>query len=217
MMDTLTRIMDFYDRKYNGLSNNKNINNNSYSKSVVWAHNTHVGDARQTDMAAAKMINIGQLVREYASEQNVIIVGFGTYKGSVIAAKEWGEKMERINVPPAIEGSWDNLIHKQNNGRNSLLLFKGDNKQRNKTDELLAPGSENIIRTNDIKRKKKGQRAIGVVYNPEYEKYGNYVPTILTKRYDAFLYIDKTHALSPLHMPEVEDEKELPETFPTGL
>ncbi|MFL6413858.1 MAG: erythromycin esterase family protein [Nitrososphaeraceae archaeon] len=217
MMDTLSRLMEFYDGKYDDSSSNKNINNNnSYSKSIVWAHNTHVGDARQTDMASAKMINIGQLVREHASEQNVMIVGFGTYKGTVIAAKEWGENMERVNVPPAIEGSLDNLLHKQNKGRNSLLLFKGDNKQRNKTDELLAPGSENVIRTIDMEGK-KGQRAIGVVYNPEYEKYGNYVPTILTKRYDAFLYIDETHALSPLHMPETQDEKELPETFPTGL
>jgi erythromycin esterase len=64
--------------------------------------------------------------------------------------------------------------------------------------------------------KRRGQRAIGVVYNPKYERFGNYVPTLLTRRYDAFLYIDKTHALHPLHMPEVKDE-ELPETFPTGL
>ena len=93
MMDTLKRLMDFYDGKYDGIR----------SKSIVWAHNTHVGDARQTDMADAKMINIGQLVREHASEQNVMIVGFGTYKGTVIAAKEWGEKMEKMNVPPAVE------------------------------------------------------------------------------------------------------------------
>lgn len=64
----------------------------------------------------------------------------------------------------------------------------------------------------------RGQRAIGVVYNAAYEKYENYVPTILTKRYDAFVYIDETHALHPLYMPEVkEDKEELPETFPTGL
>src|SRR5919197_2089034 len=82
MMDTLKRLMDFYDGKYDGRSNNNNINNNSHSKSIVWAHNTHVGDARQTDMAAAKMINLGQHVREHASEQNLMIVGFGTHKGT---------------------------------------------------------------------------------------------------------------------------------------
>jgi erythromycin esterase len=207
MMDTLKRLMAFYDGKDNS------------SKSIVWAHNTHVGDAMQTDMADAKMINIGQLMREHAFEKNAILVGFGTYKGSVIAAKEWGEKMERMHVPPAIEGSWDSLIHERTNGSNSLFIFRGENNERNKAEELIH-GSEGI-RSNNIKRK-KGQRAIGVVYNPEYERYGNYVPTILAKRYDAFLYIDETHALHPLHMPEVKEEeqqqdKELPETFPTGL
>jgi erythromycin esterase-like protein len=176
MMNTLKRLMDFYDGKYDGRSNNSINNNNdsSTSKSIVWAHNTHIGDARQTDMADAKMINIGQLVREHASEKNAILVGFGTYKGSVIAAKEWGEKMEKMNVPPAIEGSWDDLIHKRTNGSNSILMFRGDDKQRNKAEELLALDSEDGIRVdNDIKRK-KSQRAIGVVYNPKYERYGNY-------------------------------------------
>jgi erythromycin esterase len=70
------------------------------------------------------MINLGQLVREYATKKNVVLVGFGMYKGRVIAAKEWGEKMERMRVPPAVEGSWDNLLHEQSNGRNSLLVFK---------------------------------------------------------------------------------------------
>ena len=82
MMDTLKRLMEFYGK------------DNDDAKSIVWAHNTHIGDARQTDMADANMINIGQLVREHASEKNVVLVGFGTYKGSVIAAREWGEKME---------------------------------------------------------------------------------------------------------------------------
>ncbi len=207
MMDTLKRLMNFYDGKYDdrGSKDINNNNNNLRSKSIVWAHNTHVGDARQTDMATAKMINIGQLVREHASEQNVMIVGFGTYKGTVIAAKEWGEKMEKMNVPPAVEDSWDNLIHKRTNGTNSILLFRGESDQRNKAEEAFALHSKERIKDDNIKRK-KGQRAIGVVYHPEYEKYGNYVPTTLAKRYDAFLYIDETHALSPLHMPEIKEE-----------
>jgi erythromycin esterase len=196
MMDTLKRIMEFHGKEN--------------SKSIVWAHNTHIGDARQTDMADAKMINLGQLVREYATEKNVVLVGFGTYKGTVIAAKEWGEKMERMDVPPAVNGSWDNLIHEQSNGRNSLLVFRGDN---TKTEDI-----ERLINEERDKRRERGQRAIGVVYNPAYERYGNYVPSLLTKRYDAFLNIDETHALHPLHMLETkEDKDELPETFPTGL
>ena len=127
-----------------------------------------------------------------------------------------GGKIEKMIVPPAVEGSWDSIIHKQSNGSNSLLIFKGGgNNERNKAEDIVA---SNEIRSNMRRRKMRGQRAIGVVYNPAYEKYGNYVPTILTKRYDAFVYIDETHALHPLHMPEVkEDKEELPETFPTGL
>ena len=196
MIDTLKRLMEFYDKED--------------SKSIVWAHNTHIGDARQTDMADAKMINLGQLVREYATKKNVVLVGFGMYKGRVIAAKEWGEKMERMRVPPAVEGSWDSLLHEQSNGRNSLLVFRDDNA---KTENI-----ERLINEEKRSKRKRGQRAIGVVYNPAYERYGNYVPTLLTKRYDAFLYIDETDSLHPLHMPETkEDKDELPETFPTGL
>lgn len=196
MMDTLKRLMEFYGK------------DNDDAKSIVWAHNTHIGDARQTDMADNNMINIGQLVLEHASEKNVVLVGFGTYKGSVIAAREWGEKMERMYVPSAVEGSWDSLLHEQSNGSNSLLVFKEQDSKKYK-EQLL---SEEEIRT------KRSQRAIGVVYNPAYERYGNYVPTLLTKRYDAFLHIDETHALHPLHMPETKEDKEdLKETFPTGL
>ena len=160
MMDTLKRLMDFYDGKYDGRGSKDINNNNLRSKSIVWAHNTHVGDARQTDMAAAKMINIGQLVREHASEQNVMIVGFGTYKGTVIAAKEWGEKMERMNVPPAVEDRWDNLMHKITNGTNSILLFRGESNQRNEVEEVFAHfHSKERIKDDNIKRKKAREQS----------------------------------------------------------
>ena len=186
MMNTLERLMKFHGTN---------------AKSIVWAHNTHIGDARATDMRQAKMVNLGQLAREQAGRDSVVLVGFGTYKGSVIASKEWGEPMERMPVPSAIDGSWDSFLHRidDNVGRNKLLTF--DDIDKTETPSLL---------------ESKGQRAIGVVYNPSYEKYGNYVETILPIRYDAFLFIDETHALHPLHMPVSPDE-ELPETFPTGL
>jgi erythromycin esterase len=186
MMNTLERLMKFHGTN---------------AKSIVWAHNTHIGDARATDMARAKMVNLGQLAREQAGRDSVVLVGFGTYKGSVIASKEWGEPMERMPVPSAIDGSWDSFLHRLNDnvGRNKLLTF--DDIDKTEASSLL---------------ESKGQRAIGVVYNPPYEKYGNYVETILPIRYDAFLFIDETYALHPLHMPESPDE-ELPETFPTGL
>jgi erythromycin esterase len=199
MMDTLKRLMEFHGKQ---------------AKSIVWAHNTHVGDARYTDMVEAKMVNIGQLVRRHAGDNNALLIGFGTYQGTVIAAKEWGENMERMHVPPAVEGSWDRLIHELSEGRNSLLIFRDYplGEYNGKRQLIVEEEKEDLGTT--IKR---GQRAIGVVYNPKYEKYGNYVPTDLIRRYDAFLYIDKTHALHPLHMPEVKEDKDLPETFPTGL
>jgi erythromycin esterase len=197
MMDTLKRLMEFHGKQ---------------AKSIVWAHNTHVGDARYTDMVEAKMVNIGQLVRRH--DNNALLIGFGTYQGTVIAAKEWGENMERMHVPPAVEGSWDRLIHELSEGRNSLLIFRDYplGEYNGKRQLIVEEEKEDLGTT--IKR---GQRAIGVVYNPKYEKYGNYVPTDLTRRYDALLYIDNTHALHPLHMPEVKEDKDLPETFPTGL
>jgi erythromycin esterase len=194
MMDTLKRLMEFYGK--------------DDSKSIVWAHNTHIGDARQTDMTDAHMVNIGQLVREFATEKRAMLIGFGTYSGTVIAGREWGENMQRMNVPPAVEGSWDSLLHELTGGTNNLLIFKDatikrDKMKNGKIEEKLDGG-------------RRGQRAIGVVYNPEYEMYGNYVPTNLTRRYDAFLHIDKTTALHPLHMAEGKDP-DLPETYPYGL
>jgi erythromycin esterase len=191
MMDTLKRLIEFYGKED--------------SKSIVWAHNTHIGDARQTDMTDAQMVNIGQLVREFATEKRAMLVGFGTYRGTVIAGREWGENMQRMNVPPAVEGSWDSLLHELTGGANNLLIFKNSNS--NKRNEQVEE------KLDDHRR---GQRAIGVVYNPEYEKYGNYVPTNLTRRYDAFMYLDKTTAVHPLHMPEQIDS-DLPETYPYGL
>jgi len=150
------------------------------------------------------MLNLGQLVREHATEKKTTLVGFGTYSGTVVAARQWGEPMQIMSVPEAIEGSWDNLLHELNGGNDSLLIFKGSNYEETKKSKIVWD-------------KMRGQRAIGVVYQPEYEAYGNYVPTNLAKRYDAFLHIDKTQAVHPLHMPESREDPDLPETFPSGL
>ena len=202
MMETLDRLITFHDE--------------GNSKAIVWAHNTHIGDARATDMSKDNMINLGQLVRERKSNNNTVLVGFGTYKGSVIAAKRWGEKMEQMEVPPAIDGSWDNILHNIKNdsiassfnNNNKLIIFSHNNDINNRINN----NSNNKINN----YKWRGQRAIGVVYNPQYESYGNYVPTNISLRYDAFLFIDETHALNPLHVQTIND-KDLPETFPTGV
>ncbi len=166
------------------------------SKAIVWEHNTHVGDARYTDMADAGMVNVGQLVRERLGEENVVIVGFGSHRGTVIASHEWGAPMERMPMPEARAGSWENLLHLVGN-EDKLLVFDGG-----------AEGQDNLMEP-------RAHRAIGVVYDPSYERFGNYVPTVLPRRYDAFLYLDETHALRPLHV-EPRESGEVPETFPFG-
>jgi erythromycin esterase len=202
MMDTLERLIAFHDE--------------ANSKAIVWAHNTHIGDARATDMSKDNMINLGQLVRERKSSNNAVLVGFGTYNGTVIAAKRWGVKMEQMKVPAATDGSWDHILHNLKNDsiastytNDKVIIFShSDDNINNRINDK----NNNKI-NND---KWRGQRAIGVVYNPQYEKYGNYVPTILPLRYDTFLFIDETHALHPLLMSTIDD-KDFPETFPTGI
>jgi erythromycin esterase-like protein len=166
------------------------------ARAIVWEHNTHIGDARATDMARAGMVNIGQLAREKWGARDVVLVGFAGYEGSVIAANAWEAPMERMRVPPARAGSWERLLH-DTVGDDALLL----------THELhdVAGADE-----------PRGHRAIGVVYHPERERFGNYVPTIMPARYDALLYLERTSALRPLHVRERIDA-ELPETWPTGM
>lgn len=179
MMETLNRLVDFHGPK---------------SKGIVWAHNTHVGDARYTDMAGVGMLNIGQLAREQHGEDSVVLVGFGSHRGSVIAGKSWGAPMERMQLLEARVGSWEDVLHLAS--QDQLILFD----QENIPEEMC---------------KQRGHRAIGVVYQPEFESYGNYVPTILPKRYDAFLYIEETEALHPLYIePEVVNP---PDTYPWGI
>ncbi|HEX6534523.1 MAG TPA: erythromycin esterase family protein [Gemmatimonadaceae bacterium] len=182
MVDTLERLM-----RHHG----------PLARAIVWEHNTHIGDARFTDMSRAGMVNVGQLVRQAHADEGVMLVGFGTHRGSVIAADEWGDPMQRMRVPEAREDSYEGVMHRAG-VRDFLLLFDG-------TDDGGVPGLDEV----------RGHRAIGVVYDPAVEHWGNYVPTVLPRRYDAFLYVDETTALDPLHMP-VHVTGEPPETFPSG-
>lgn len=177
MQATLERLADYYGPD---------------SRGIVWEHNTHIGDARFTDMAEDGTVNLGQLAREKWGGRETVLVGFSTHRGGVIAGGEWDAPAERMAVPEAREGSWDDLIHRAG-GEDKLLLFDG----KRPFDET------------------RGQRAIGVVYRPEYESLGNYVPTDLGRRYDALLFIDETHALRPLPVP-IDPHEEVPETFPSG-
>lgn len=180
MVETLNTLMDFYDPD---------------AKVIVWEHNTHIGDARATDMAADGMFNVGQLVREQHQGQGVVLVGFGSYEGSVIAGDSWGAEMEEMKLPQAQENSVEQILHEQS-PENKLLIFE----------------DESVLK--EMFQLTLGHRAVGVVYDPDYER-GNYVPSIMSDRYDAFLYIDKTKALHPLH--NKPDGHLTPDTYPFGI
>lgn len=165
------------------------------TKVIIWEHNTHIGDARATDMADDGLVNVGQLVREQHEKKGVYLVGFGSASGSVIAGDNWGAPMKKMIVPPAIKGSIEDSLH-QLDDSNKLLIFKNNHE--------LQQGFT----------KRQGHRAIGVVYHPNRER-GNYVPTVLSERYDAFLYLDKTRALHPLKIDP--DGHKIPDTYPFGI
>ena len=163
------------------------------AKGIVWAHNTHVGDARATDMESRGRINLGQLVRERVGRDETALVGTGSYRGSVVAAERWGADLEEMPVPVAREGSYEHVFHRAG-GRDRLLL----------TDDL----------DDSALAEPRGHRAIGVVYRPERER-GNYVPTVLPERYDAFLYLDETRALHPIETHV--DRDAVADLYPWGL
>jgi erythromycin esterase-like protein len=164
------------------------------AKGIVWEHNTHIGDARATGMSKAGMVNIGELAREEYGEENVYLAGFATYRGSVIAGEEWGAPMEVMDVPEAQKGSVEYRLH-QESEKDRYLLF---------SQEIPEEYFERM-----------GHRAIGVVYDPAMEKYGNYVPSLLPQRYDALIYIDESKALHPLALHV--DRRKVPETFPSDF
>jgi len=180
MAETLDRLLRFHGEN---------------AKAIVWAHNTHIGDARATDMSESGMFNIGELARLQHRKKGVVLVGFGSYKGTVMAGRRWGAPMEKMIMPEARKDSWEYLLHKA--GRENKLLLMDD-----------------FIANDTMMETPVGHRAIGVVYNPALEKFGNYVPSIMPLRYDAFIYLDETSALHPHHIDP--DGRQIPETYPFG-
>lgn len=183
MIETLDRLLE---------------RNGESAKAIVWAHNTHIGDYRATDMNAAGYVNIGGLARRIYGDHNVALVGFGTYQGEVLAGHAWGAKEQVMGLPPAQEKSYEYYFHlaaEKNKVNQFYILLQGKSN---------TPFSERL-----------GHRAVGVVYDPRHELRENYVPTELSKRYDAFIFVDKTHPLKSLHAGFVRGE--LPATWPSGL
>ena len=165
-------------------------------KIVVWAHNSHLGDARATDRSNYGEWNLGQLVRERYAQS--VLVGFTTYTGTVTAASDWGELHETKRVRPALAGSHEALFHQIEIPR-FLATFAGD--------ENLAAEF----------RDERLERAIGVIYRPETERLSHYFNARIADQFDAVLHFDETTAIEPLPHVEEEQTPEVPETYPVGV
>jgi erythromycin esterase-like protein len=169
------------------------------AKLIIWAHNSHVGDARATEMGDDGQVTLGQLLRERHPDETAL-VGFTTHEGMVVAAHDWDEPAERKRVQPSQPDSWERLFHDATSKRFYL-----------RTDDLkhaVGDGAELL------------QRAIGVVYRPETERRSHYFHARLADEFDLVVHIDSTRAVEPLDAIDVREssnELELPETYPTGV
>jgi erythromycin esterase-like protein len=164
---------------------------------AVWEHNSHLGDARATELGESGEWNVGQLVRERHARES-LLVGFTTHRGTVTASSDWDEPGRRKRVRPALEGSYEALFHEAGVGR-FMLDLREDGRAR----ELL--------------RLPRLERAIGVVYRPETERLSHYFHARLAEQFDAVLHFDETSAVEPLEQGAHWESDEPPETYPTGF
>jgi erythromycin esterase-like protein len=166
------------------------------AKVVVWEHNSHLGDARATQMGQRGELNVGQLVRERHGSEAVLI-GFTTHHGTVTAASEWGGPAERKRVRPALAHSYEAMFHETELER---FLLTWD--ERKVPEELAAS---------------KLERAIGVIYVPATERMSHYFWARLGEQFDAVLHFDETRAVEPLEQSAEWEAGEVPETFPFAV
>jgi predicted phosphoribosyltransferase len=157
---------------------------------VVWEHNSHVGDARGTELGQTGELNVGQLARERHGAE-ALLVGFTTYTGTVTAASDWGAVAERKHVRRALPGSWEELFHER--------------------------GVPRFVLDAASLRGRRLERAIGVVYRPETERISHYFHARLSDQFDVVVHLDETSAVEPLERTSVWEEGELPETYPWGV
>ncbi|WFU58412.1 erythromycin esterase family protein [Bradyrhizobium pachyrhizi] len=185
MAETLEALVSYLDRK------------SGRAKIAVWEHNSHLGDARATEMGRRGELNVGQLTRdEYADD--AVLIGFTTHRGTVTAASDWGGAADRKRVRPALGGSYEALFHAAGHDRFLLIMDDSDVVVR----QLGAPRLE---------------RAIGVIYRPETERHSHYFQARLPDQFDAVLHFDETCAVKPLETTEAWEAGELPETFPFAV
>jgi erythromycin esterase-like protein len=165
------------------------------AKAVVWAHNSHLGDARATEMGARGELNLGQLVRQH-DPGAAFLIGQTTHSGAVTAAADWDDPAERKRVRPSLPGSYEHLLHEVGLPR-FILNLRDESVRRALPEQRL-------------------ERAIGVIYRPESERVSHYFHARLAEQFDAVIHIDDTHALEPLER-WAREEGDLPDTFPSGI
>ena len=182
MADTLEALRDRFPGAAEGI--------------VVWAHNSHLGDARATEMGRRGELNLGQLVRERHA-RNAFSIGFSTFNGTVTAASDWDAPMERKRVRDALPGSYERLFHESEAGR--FYVDVAD-------EEAGRPLAGPLL-----------QRAIGVIYRPQTERWSHYFDADLPRQFDVMIHLDRTEALVPLDRSAGWDEGEPPETWPAAL
>jgi erythromycin esterase-like protein len=166
------------------------------AKVAVWAHNSHLGDARATEMGERGELNLGQLVRERHGT-HAVLVGFSTYTGTVTAASDWDEPAQRQRVRPGLPGSYEALFHET-----GLARFQLDLRDAALRGALASP---------------RLQRAIGVVYRPQTERLSHYFRCRLPEQFDWLLHVDETRALTPLDASSGWRHDDPPDTWPSGL
>lgn len=185
MAETVDNILSHLRKRFN------------HPKLIIWAHNSHVGDARATETGATGQLNIGQLLREKYQEQ-VYIVGFTTHEGTVTAASNWNRPAQIKRIIPSVLGSWEQHFHQV-----GLPAFILDLKRP----EIQQEMSQAYL-----------QRAIGVLYLPHTERHSHYFHARITRQFDSVIHIDRTRALEPLERnAEWVESGEVSELYPTGL
>ncbi len=172
---------------------------NGSGKIVVWAHNSHLGDARATEMGERGEWNVGELVRERYGDDAVRIIGFTTHTGTVAAATDWGEAARVKRVRPSHKDSYELIFH-----------------------EIDTPAFFLDLRDAEIKEalcRPQLERAIGVIYRPETERVSHYFAARLSEQFDGVIHFDETSAVEPLDTAasRTDEEEDAPETFPTGM
>jgi erythromycin esterase-like protein len=184
MAETLQALAAHLDRRF------------GKARMVVWAHNSHLGDARATDRSRYGEWNLGQLVREQYAQ--TVLVGFTTYTGTVTAASDWGGPHETKRVRPALPDSYEKLFHDVGLSRFLVTLAGNERLSRELRSERL-------------------ERAIGVIYRPETERLSHYFLARLSDQFDAVIHVDESTAVKPLPHAEEQQTEETPETFPAGV